>query len=41
VASGRPARREFEYVRRGTANLLAAFALGTGQVTGLVRHQHR
>jgi hypothetical protein len=40
-APGQPARREFEYVRHGTADLLAAFALDTGRVTGLVRHQHR
>lgn len=41
VAPGQPARREFEYVRHGTADLLAAFAVGTGRVDGLVRHQHR
>jgi transposase len=41
AAPGRPARREFEYVRHGTADLLAAFAVGTGQVTGVVRQQHR
>jgi hypothetical protein len=41
VAPGRPARREFEYVRHGTADLLAAFCVQTGTVDGLVRHQHR
>lgn len=41
VAPGRPARREFEYVRHGTAALLAAFGVTTGEVTGLVRQRHR
>jgi transposase len=41
VAPGRPARREFEYVRHGTADLLAAFALLTGLVYGIVRPRHR
>jgi hypothetical protein len=41
VAPGRPARRELEYVRNGTADLLAAFAVRDGQVTGIVRRQHR
>ena len=41
VAPGQPARREFEYVRHGTADLLAAFDVQTGTVTGLVRRQHR
>ena len=41
VAPGRPARREFEYVRNGTADLLAAFSVRDGQVTGIVRRQHR
>jgi hypothetical protein len=41
VAPGRPARREFEYVRNGTADLLAAFAVRDGQVTAIVRRQHR
>jgi len=41
VAPGRPARREFEYVRHGTAAVLAAFAVQTGQVAGLVRQRHR
>ena len=41
VAPDRPARQEFEYVRHGTADLLAAFALLTGLVYGIVRRQHR
>jgi len=41
VAPGRPTRREFEYVRHGTAALLAAFAVPTGTVRGLVRQRHR
>ena len=41
VAPDQPARREFEYVRNGTADLLAAFALLTGMVYGIVRRQHR
>ncbi|MGH2458228.1 MAG: transposase [Chloroflexota bacterium] len=41
VAPDRPARREFEYVRHGTAALLAAFAVRTGQVQGIVRQHHR
>jgi transposase len=41
VAPGRPARREFEYVRNGTAALLAAFSVLTGIVYGIVRQQHR
>ena len=40
-APGRPARREFEYVRDGTVDLLAAFRVSDGQVSGLVRRQHR
>jgi transposase len=40
-APNQPARREFEYVRHGTADLLAAFALVTGLVSGIVRRQHR
>jgi transposase len=40
-APGRPARREHEYVRHGTADLLAAFCVNTGQVTGIVRTRHR
>jgi putative transposase len=41
VAPGRPARREFEYVRHGTAAVLAAFAVQTGTVRALVRQRHR
>lgn len=41
VAPNQPARREFEYVRHGTADLLAAFALRTGLVYGIVRPRHR
>ena len=40
-APGRPARREFEYVRHGTVDLLAGFRVNDGQVLGLVRLQHR
>ena len=40
-APGRPARREFEYVRRGTVDLLAGFRVNDGRVCGLVRRQHR
>jgi transposase len=41
LAPGPPARREFEYVRHGTADLLAAFEVQTGTVRGIVRRQHR
>jgi transposase len=41
VAPRRPARREFEYVRHGTAAVLAAFCVNTGEVTGIVRRHHR
>jgi len=41
VLQGRPARREFEYVRHGTAAVLAAFCVNTGAVTGIVRQRHR
>jgi transposase len=41
VAPKRPARREFEYVRHGTAAVLAASGVNTGEVTGLVRRRHR
>jgi DDE superfamily endonuclease/Homeodomain-like domain len=41
AAPGQPARREFEYVRHGTADLLAAFCVQTGQVSGIVRPRHR
>jgi len=41
AAPGQPARREFEYVRHGTAAVLAAFCVTTGEVTGIVRRRHR
>jgi hypothetical protein len=41
VAPGRPARREFEYVRHGTAAVLAAFDVRTGRVEAIVRQRHR
>jgi transposase len=41
VAPGRPARREFEYVRHGTAAVLAAFDVRTGTVQAVVRRRHR
>jgi transposase len=41
VGPDQSARREFEYVRHGTADLLAAFALLTGLVYGIVRPRHR
>jgi transposase len=41
VAPGQPARRESEYVRNGTAALLAAFCVLTGVVHGIVRRRHR
>jgi transposase len=41
AAPGRPARREHEYVRHGTVDLLAAFGVNTGVVTGIVRLRHR
>jgi hypothetical protein len=40
VRPGHPARREFEYVRNGTADLLAAFSVRDGQVVGLVQTIH-
>ncbi len=40
-ARPRPARREFEYVRHGTVDLLAGFRVNDGQVCGLVGLQHR
>jgi transposase len=40
-APGQPARREHEYARHGTADLLAAFCVTTGRVTGIVRPRHR
>jgi transposase len=41
LAPGRAARREFEYTRKGTVDLLASFCVQDGQVRGLVRAQHR
>src|SRR5215210_7249743 len=41
VAPKRAARRECEYVRHGTAAVLAAFCVNTGAVTGIVRRRHR
>jgi len=41
AAPGRPARREHEYIRHGTADVLAAFCVNTGGVTGIVRARHR
>ena len=41
VAPARPARREFEYRRHGTAALLAAFCVRTGVVHAIVRQRHR
>ena len=40
-APGCPARREHEYIRHGAVDLLAAFCVNTGQVTGIVRARHR
>ena len=40
-ARPRPARREFEYTRHGTVDLLAGFRVNDGQVYGLVRLRHR
>src|SRR6202165_228596 len=40
-ARARPARREFEYTRNGTVDLLAGFRVSDGQVCGMVRLQHR
>jgi len=41
AASGRSARREFEYQRHGTVDLLAGFRVNDGQVCGMVRLEHR
>jgi len=41
VTPQRPARREFEYVRHGTAAVLAAYCVLTGRVYTLVRQRHR
>ena len=38
---GRVARREFEYQRHGTVDLLAGFRVNDGQVCGMVRLKHR
>ena len=40
-ARRRPARREFEYVRHGTVDLLAGFRVNDGQGCGMVRLQQR
>jgi DDE superfamily endonuclease len=40
-APGHPARREHEYVRHGTVDVLAACCVTTGVVTGIVRTRHR
>jgi len=41
TARGQSARREFEYVRNGTVDLLAGFRVNDGQVYGTVRLKHR
>jgi hypothetical protein len=41
AAAGRAARREFEYKRNGTVDLLAGFRVNDGQVCGMVRLKHR
>lgn len=41
AALGRAARREFEYKRNGTVDLLAGFRVNDGQVCGMVRLRHR
>jgi len=41
AAPGRPVRREFEYKRNGTEDLLAGFRVNDGHVCGMVRLQHR
>jgi len=40
-ARSRSARREFEYKRNGTVDLLAGFRVNDGQVCGMVRLKHR
>jgi transposase len=40
-APGRAARREFEYTRNGTVDLLAGFRVNDGHVCGMVRLKHR
>ena len=41
AAAARAARREFEYKRNGTVDLLAGFCVNDGQVCGMVRLKHR
>ena len=41
TVAGRAARREFEYQRHGTVDLLAGFRVNDGQVCGMVRLRHR
>jgi len=41
AAPGRAARREFEYKRNGTVDLLAGFRVNDGHVCGMVRLKHR
>jgi DDE superfamily endonuclease len=41
AATGRLARREFEYKRNGTVDLLAGFRVNDGRVCGMVRLKHR
>jgi transposase len=41
AAPGRAARREFEYTRNGTVDLLAGFRVNDGHVCGMVRLKHR
>ena len=41
AAPDRAARREFEYKRHGTVDLLAGFRVNDGQVCGMVRRKHR
>jgi DDE superfamily endonuclease len=41
AAPGCVVRREFEYVRHGTVDLLAGLRVQDGQVCGMVRLQHR
>ena len=40
-APGRAPRREFEYKRNGTVDLLAGFRVNDGHVCGMVRLKHR
>ena len=41
AAPGRAPRREFEYKRNGTVDLLAGFRVNDGHVCGMVRLKHR